>query len=68
MYIISFNSKRCVKCGNCESILGDLYKRILFNKLVIYDEEYDNAKGLIAKMISKCFLDTITISFEENNG
>lgn len=65
MYILSFNRKRCVGCGNCESILGSLHKRILFNKLTIRDEEYNSIKGLIDKTISKCFLDAITLIHEE---
>lgn len=65
MYTLRFNSKRCVDCGNCESILGNLHKRVLFNKLIICDEEYIGIKDLIDKTISKCFLDAITLMHEE---
>lgn len=65
MYILHFNSKRCVRCGNCESVLGNLYRRKFFNKLVMQDEEYNSIKDLIDKTISKCFLDAITLIHEE---
>lgn len=65
MYILHFNSKRCVQCGNCEYILGNLHRRILFNKLLMQDEEYNSIKDLIDKTISKCFLDAITLIHEE---
>lgn len=68
MYIISFDRNKCVRCGNCEYILGDLHKRISFNKLEIQDEEYNSVRGLIDKTISKCFLDAITLIYEKGGS
>lgn len=65
MYIISFDRKKCVRCGNCEFILGNLYKRKFFNKIILSEEEYNSIKDLIDKTISKCFLDAITLIHEE---
>lgn len=65
MFILLFDHKRCVDCGNCEAILGGLYKRKFFNKLILNEDEYNGIKDLIDKTISKCFLDAITLIHEE---
>lgn len=65
MPILLFDHKRCVDCGNCESILGNLYKRKFFNKIILNEDEYNSIKGLVDKTISKCFLDAITLIHEE---
>jgi ferredoxin len=60
MKILIIDTKLCVNCGNCESILGiDIKKRFFGNKLELSEDEAEILKDKINKALDKCYLEAL---------
>jgi len=59
MPILTINSKLCVKCGNCEYILGETRKRFFNNRLELSEDEAEILKDKINKALDKCHLEAL---------
>lgn len=60
MPTLTINSKLCVRCGNCEYILGEETRRRFFNnRLELSSEEYNFLEDKINKALDKCHLEAL---------